>query len=270
MTENAYQEEQKRITALAQRVEEQAVRRIRKATRELILPLVRRFTKTGVVSFPRETVAQTIIAIIQEEGEKPAAAARKLQAEYERAIEEKLGVNLSVKRKNAKQYTDEDWKEWRRGYKAGEISEVQWRLFEKEYYEGRAEKQGRQSFMPEKLRGAGFGAGTAAAGQVFGYRKDPMTGGVKLDQVPLEYLFSKRYDLSPRVWKAVEQQEQAVFSVLQGGRVLGRNVKEIAKDLETYINYSDGGKRVQGRWLGMFANTKQGRREAWKRQYLSE
>jgi hypothetical protein len=68
----------------------------------------------------------------------------------------------------------------------------------------------------------------------------------------------------------VEEEEQSIFSIVRTGRAMGRDVKDIAKDLEAYVNYEDGGKRVMARWNRMFPNTEEGRREAWKRQYLAD
>lgn len=130
-------------------------------------------------------------------------------------------------------------------------------------------EKSREPFALERRTGQGWGAGITPAGKVIGWEKDK-ADNVTLSQVPLEYLFQKRHDLSTNVWKSVEDMEGKVFDVLRGGRALGRNIKDIATDLEQYIKYPDGGKRVQGRWLGMFPNTEKGRREAWKRQYLAE
>jgi hypothetical protein len=102
------------------------------------------------------------------------------------------------------------------------------------------------------------------------YHRDPITGKVVWDDLPLEYEFRKRKDLSQLVWNAVEEQEHRVFDVIQGGRSMGRNVKDIGKDLETLINYKDGGERVVGRWMGMFPDTEAGRRAGWERDYLKE
>ena len=96
----------------------------------------------------------------------------------------------------------------RKKFVAGEITEAQWRLFEKEYQDERASGAGRQSFMTETRHGMGFrgsdyawrSAGAAA------YTRDPATGRVVWSDLPLEYQFRKRGDLSTRVWKAVEEQ----------------------------------------------------------------
>jgi hypothetical protein len=103
---------------------------------------------------------------------------------------------------------------------------------------------------------------------VTSYRRDPETGKIIWYTTPVEWTFSKRCDLSAAIRKAVEEEEQQqnIFTVLRAGRALGRDVKDIAADLETFINYSDGGKRVMGRWNHVFPNTEKGRREAWKRQ----
>jgi hypothetical protein len=151
---------------------------------------------------------------------------------------------------------------------AGIITEVQWRLFEAEYYRQRG--TGRQSFSTEIRQGRVWGYGVTVSGKtVSAYRRDPETGKIIWDDLPLEYAFRKRADLSSQVWKAAEEQEQKIFDVIRGGRALGRDVKDIGKDLETFINYPNGGERVVGRWKSMFPNTEQGRREAWKREYLA-
>jgi hypothetical protein len=81
-------------------------------------------------------------------------------------------------------------------------------------------------------------------------------------------LFTKRHDLSTDVWRAVEQMEGQIFDVVRGGLALGRDAKDIGKDLETFVKYKDGGARVLGRWRAMFPNTEKGRRAAWEREYL--
>ncbi len=63
--------------------------------------------------------------------------------------------------------------------------------------------------------------------------------------------FYRRFDLSERIWEAAKEQQEKVFSVIEGGRALGRDVKDIANDLDILLKYRDGGKRVKGRWLDM-------------------
>jgi len=107
-------------------------------------------------------------------------------------------------------------------------------------------------------------------GATSGYHRDPITGKVVWDDLPVEYEFRKRHDLSTLIWKAVEEQEDRVLGVIHGGRALGRDGRNIGKDLEYLINYKDGGERVVGRWRGMFPNTEAGRRAGWERDYLKE
>jgi hypothetical protein len=118
------------------------------------------------------------------------------------------------------------------------------------------------------LPGQGWGYGAASRG-LAGYYRDPQTGRIVWTDLPLEYRFRRRADLSTQVWKAVQEQERMILDVLQGGRALGRNAKDVCGDLEAFINYPNGGERVVGRWMGMLPNTEAGRRQAWEREYLA-
>jgi hypothetical protein len=73
-------------------------------------------------------------------------------------------------------------------------------------------------------------------------------GAIIWDSTPLEYAFRKRADLSSQVWAAVAEEENKVLGIVYAGRSMGRDVKDIARDLETFISYPDGGARVLGRW----------------------
>ncbi|MDR1588209.1 MAG: hypothetical protein LBS57_12200, partial [Treponema sp.] len=183
----------------------------------------------------------------------------------------------------APKITDADWKKKRAKYRAGEITAREWFAFEREYYAERQPGIGRESFKPERRTGQSWAlkARVSATARTQGkkatprvgitsYRRDPETGNIIWDTAPVEWLFTKRYDLSAAVWKAVEEEERNIFDIVRTGHALGRDVKDIAGDLETFINYGDGGKRVMGRWGRMFPNTEEGRREAWKRQYLTD
>ncbi|MDR0490865.1 MAG: hypothetical protein LBH28_06440, partial [Oscillospiraceae bacterium] len=276
----------KELSKTAIHAEREAIRRIRSATRELVLPLVKQYAEQGTIIYPTEELARRIDHIIREEGAKPVTAARKLQEEMEASLAEKLGIapqrrqeNQSKKRKNAK-YADGDWKKYYEFYKAGVISAAQWRLFEKEYHGERPDGIGRQSFMPETYSGKGWGYGAAVqkpvgeiinmGGTLSGYYRDPQTGKIVWTDLPLEYQFRKRADLSTRVWKAVEEQERSVFDVVRGGISAGRDARHICGDLEQYINYPDGGKRVVGRWMGMFPDTEKGVKDAYMHQYIED
>ena len=207
---------QREITRKAARAEAEAARRIRAVTRRFTLPLARQFSETGNVIFPKEELSRQIDHIIREESAKPVEAARKLQADMETTLAKKLGIPLPARaepRQNAR----------RRRENARGSTDV---------------RQGR-----------GWGYGILTSGKtVSAYRRDPQTGKIIWDDTPLEYRFAKRAGLSTLVWKVVEEQEQMVFDVIRGGTALGRNVKDIGKDLETFINYQNGGARVVGRW----------------------
>jgi hypothetical protein len=118
-----------------------------------------------------------------------------------------------------------------------------------------------------RILGRALGVGVSTKG-VSAYHRDPETGKIVWDDTPLEYVFTQRYDLSTRVWKSVEDMESSVIALLQGSIAMGETRLGTIKSLETYINHTDGGERVMGRWGKMFPNTPQGRREAWKREYL--
>jgi len=228
---------QRELSGAILRAEQEAARRIHAATRELVLPLVRQYAEQGMITYPTEELARQIDHIIREEAAKPVAAVRKLQDDMEASLAEKLGVNLRPRpepQENARQRRLENARE-----PVGTII---------------------------KTPGRGWGYGTSG---LAAYHRDPQTGKIVWDDLPLEYQFRKRADLSEQVWKAVEEQERMVFDVIRGGRAAGRNVKEVCGDIETFINYQDGGKRVVGRWGKMFPNTEEGRREAWKREYLT-
>jgi len=238
ITRQEYFKKQRELSSLTERAELEAARKIRAKTRECVLPLVKEFAETRSIVFPVEKLAHDITAIILEEAAKPVEAARKLQDDMEASLAEKLGVTLHHRpesQENARQRRLENARE-----PVGKII---------------------------KTKGRGWGYGTSGLAS---YHRDPQTGKIVWDDLPLEYQFRKRADLSSQVWKAVEEQEKAVFDVIRGGRAAGRNVKQISSDLETYINYKDGGERVVGRWMGMFPNTEAGRKEAWAREYLKD
>jgi len=232
-----YFAKQRELSKSIAHAEVEAARRIRKKTREYILPLVREYAETRNIIYPVEQLAHDITAIILEEAAKPVAAVRKLQDDMEASLAEKLGVTIRHRpepQENARQRRLENAKE-----PVGTII---------------------------KTPGRGWGYGTSG---LAAYHRDPQTGKIVWDDLPLEYQFRKRADLSEQVWEAVEDQEKAVFDVIRGGRVAGRNVKQVCGDLEQYINKPNGGEIVVGRWGKMFPNTEEGRREAWRREYLT-
>jgi len=237
LSRQEYFAKQRELSKTIANAELESARRIKKITRMYVLPLVKEYAETRNIIYPVEQLAHDITAIILEEAAKPVAAARKLQDDMEASIAEKLGVNLHPRPEpleNARQRRLENAKE-----PVGTII---------------------------KTPGRGWGYGTTG---LAAYHRDPQTGKIVWDDLPLEYQFRKRADLSEQVWKAVEEQEQMVFDVIRGGRAAGRNVKEVCGDLEQYINKPNGGEIVVGRWGKMFPNTEEGRREAWRREYLT-
>ena len=239
MTRSEYFKKQKELAQVAVSAEKEAARRIRKATREHVLPLVKQYFETGTISFPKEALAHDIDHIIREEGYKPVQEARKAQEEIEDFLSEKLKITIPHRE------SEEPPMEARnRRLKNARVP------------------TGQVVAMP----GRGWGYGSRG---VSGYYRDPQTGSIVWTDLPMEYKFRQRENLSDLVWKAVDQQEQAILDVVRGGIAAGRDVRQIAQDLEVYINYPNGGERVVGRWMGMFPNTEAGRREAWQREYLA-
>jgi hypothetical protein len=233
---------------------------LRRVHREFYAPLIAAVRKGEDPQIDRQALAERIEAVIRTESVKPAEEAEALQAEMEASILGGMGIKSGqTVRNEAARTTDAEWKRKRKAFDDKEITAEEWFAFEKQYYAGREPGKGRQSFRPVSLKQG-----------VSSYRRDPETGKIIWDTAPLEWTFSKRRDLSASVWKAVEEEEQNIFTIVRTGRALGRDVKDVAADLETFINYGDGGKRVAARWGRMFPNTEQGRREAWKRQYLAE
>jgi hypothetical protein len=98
--------------------------------------------------------------------------------------------------------------------------------------------------------------------------------------------FLRRYHLSEstrpsQVWDILSESaaktEEDIFTVIEGGRAMGRDAKDIGKDLETFIRYEDGGERVKGRWMSMVSPYKADGtrdekkiREGWERAYIEK
>ena len=229
-TRAEYFQKQRDIGKLAAKAEQESTRRIREAMRKLIIPLVAEYAITGILIYPVEELARQTDHIIREEAAKPVLKVRELQKEMEQSLAEKLHIIVG----------------------------------HKEPHDNAKHKRLENTRKPVgsiiKIQGKGFA----------GYYRDPVTGNIIWDDLPLEYEFRKRNDLSGLVWKAVEDQEEKVMDVILGGRAAGRDVKRIAKDLEVFIKKSNGGEIVQGRWMGMFPNTEAGRRAGWERDYLKE
>jgi len=268
LTRQEYFQRQRDIGKSAVITEQETAKKIRTVTRKYVVPLVKEYFETRNIIFPVEELSKEIDQIIREGADKTVLQLARLQEEMEQSLQEKLGIpvghktNAIIKQKQlnaSMKYKDTDWLEYRKKLREGIITEVQWKLFEKEYYDERPSKFGRQSFMPERIYGQGF----------ITYRRGE-DGKIIWDDIPLEQEFQKRHDLSTLVWQAVEDQEQKIFDVIRGGRAAGRDAKDIGRDLEEFINHRDGGKRVVGRWMGMFPSTEKGIRDAFKRDYLKE
>jgi hypothetical protein len=275
LTRDEYFARQRGLVRAQARAEHRQAVLIRRAHREFYAPLIEAIRKGENPPVDKMALSQRLEEIIRTESVKPAKEAEALQAEMEASIlGEEAARIIRERRANAApkyKHTDAAWKKKRAEYRAGEITAEEWFAFEQEYYAERKPGTGRQSFRPEKRTGRSWAAAAGSLMQgITSYHRDPETGKIIWDTTPVERMFTKRYDLSSAVWKAVEEEEQNIFDIIRTGRAMGRDVKDIAGDLETFINYEDGGKRVMGRWGHMFPNTEKGRREAWKRQWLKE
>jgi hypothetical protein len=274
MTRDDYFARQRGLARSQARAERRQAILIRQAHREFYAPLIEAVRRGEAPRIDREALAERIEAIIRAESVKPAEEAEALQAEMEASL---LGTAPIKSVRNryeignaAPKITDAEWKRKAVEYRTGKITAEEWFAFEQKYYAEREAGKGRQSFRPEKREGKSWAVSASPRKGVTSYRRDPETGKIIWDTTPIEWTFTKRYDLSASVWAAVGEEEQSIFTIVRTGRALGRDVKDIAADLEAYVNYGDGGKRVMARWNHMFPNTDKGRREAWKRQYLAD
>jgi hypothetical protein len=269
VTRDEYFTRQRGLARSQARAEYRQAVLIRRLHREFYAPLIEAVGKGENPQIDKQALAGRLEEIIRTESVKPAEEAEALQAEMEASLLGKVASKEALKNA-APKITDAEWKRKAVEYRTGKITAEEWFDFERKYYAERQAGKGRQSFRPKKQTGRSWAVGVSPRKGVTSYRRDPETGKIIWDTTPIEWIFSKRYDLSASVWAAVGEEEQGIFTIVRTGRALGRDVKDIAKDLEAYINFGDGGKRVMARWNHMFPNTEKGRREAWKRQYLAD
>jgi hypothetical protein len=130
-----------------------------------------------------------------------------------------------------------------------------------------------------------WGKRTSAEGIMWGWYKTP-DGQTVFVPAMRRVEFLRKYHLSDstspmHVWDILSENaaemEERIFAVLEGGRAMGRDVKDIGKDLEAFINYKDGGERVVGRWMSMVSPYKaDGTRDekkiqqGWERAYIEK
>ena len=109
-----------------------------------------------------------------------------------------------------------------------------------------------QNAAPKKVvrRPAKLGTIVDPNTPVMGYRRRE-DGSIEWIQLTYTAAFRQRYDLSSSVWASVNNIERRVFSLIQQGLAEGRDVRDLAADLEIYARFSDGGQRVMGRWRAM-------------------
>jgi hypothetical protein len=272
VTRQEYFQRQRDLEKSQARAEARQAQLLRAAHREFFAPYIAAIRQGETPpAIDKAALAQRIEAIIRAESVKPAEEAATLHAEMEAYLLGKYGKTPDkIFNSGAPKYSDDDWKKMRAKYQAGTIDAAEWFRFEQAYYAERPEGTGRQSFQPEQRTGKIWARRASPHQGVTAYRKDPVTGRIIWDTTATALIFSKRHDLSASVWAAVEEEEQKIFTVLRTGRAMGRDVRDIAGDLEAFINYPDGGKRVMGRWGHMFPDTAKGREEGWKRQWLRD
>jgi hypothetical protein len=130
-----------------------------------------------------------------------------------------------------------------------------------------------------------WGKQTSAEGIMWGWYKTP-DGQTVFVPAERRLEFLRKYHLSDstspmQVWDILSENaaemEERIFAVLEGGRAMGRDAKDIGKDLEAFINYKDGGERVVGRWMSMVSPYKaDGTRDekkiqqGWERAYIEK
>jgi hypothetical protein len=141
-------------------------------------------------------------------------------------------------------------------------------------------------FSDLKKNAGEWGKRTSAEGVMWtGWYKTPDGQTVFVTEARrLEFL--RKYHLSDdtspvQIWdilsESAAETEERIFAVIEGSRAMGRDVKDIGKDLETFINYKDGGERVVGRWMSMVSPYKADGtrdekkiREGWERAYIEK
>ncbi|MDR1074027.1 MAG: hypothetical protein LBL45_10200 [Treponema sp.] len=77
---------------------------------------------------------------------------------------------------------------------------------------------------------------------------DAMAWGAGGKRVAYQAVFTHRHTLSKAIWGAAEDAQKKIMAVVDGGRALGRDGVDIARDLEELCQHSDGARRVKGRW----------------------
>jgi hypothetical protein len=202
------------------RVEEEQAKLIKAAYIELLKPFVDGIRRGERTPINKTELYLRFIDIIKTNARKPADEADAVHKEFKRSLFEKLGL---------KPPTDDTSQ-----HKSVPIS-----------IENDKQKipNAREPFKPKEYKGAGF-----ASMGITGYRKDA-SGKIIWDTLAVEFMFRKRYDLSKRVWAAINENEQTIFEIVRTGQARGRDIKDIAKDLEIYIKDSqNGAERVMGRW----------------------
>jgi hypothetical protein len=112
--------------------------------------------------------------------------------------------------------------------------------------------------------------GNAYGGGLTGYKIDPKTGEVKWVPRPVDWLFTRKYNLSSDVWKTVSGMENKVYALLEFNTANGIDAVETVSQLETFIKYKNGGERVAGRWRNMLTKTDANIAEGWQREYIIE
>jgi hypothetical protein len=233
MTRAEYQAAMRDVSKLAARTEIEAAGRLRAATREALAPVIAEITRgKKPAGIDKPKLAEAITGVIKTEGAKPVEKIREVRREIEESLAAKFGAPVPAPKAAA------------------------------------TVMNAKRKAQTDYRTGGAYGR-VLSGKRVSAYAKDPETGKITWSDKALEYAFTKRYDLSALVWASVEEMEERIFDVINGGLALGRDPVDIARDLETYINYENGGERVLGRWGAMFPNTEAGRRAAWERERLA-
>lgn len=250
MTQDEYEKAQARLP----RAYARAVTEGQALIREALLPQARAALTTGKID--TDGLTRALYDIITKQAAKPAALVSEIENRF--IMDAAAAAGIRIKERNA----------------ADAGSPLAWDERLKRWYEATGKSMGKLTQPVERKR-----EGYAFEG--YYKRPDGQMVFVTRDRVQT---FLQKYKLSGEtrplsVWDITADDvrgiEKRIFDVIEGGRALGRDAKDIALDLEQYIKHNDGGQRVIGRWLGMVSpyNADGSRnqtkiRQGWEREYI--
>ena len=207
------------------KVEQEQAKLIKTAYLELLAPFVKAFRDGINIPINKTELSLRLMDIIKTHSVKPAQEAVEVHQEFKKSLFNRLGIDPPPPPASPP------------------LAFSQTPIPERIAPTVRKIENAIESFKAKIYKGTAF-----ATQGISGYRRDAH-GHLVWDNKPFSYVFRKKFNLSERVWAAVNENEQAIFKMVREGRARGRDIKDIAKDLEIYITDSNrGGERVMGRW----------------------